>query len=55
MQEQKRKQMDPVFFSKIPHEIQYAPVKQDPLYEQAFYPREEDDDSGYSRNTTTWD
>ena len=37
------------------HEMQLAPVEMDPLYEKAFYSREEDRSCEYILNTTAWD
>lgn len=36
-------------------EILFAPIKLDPLYEQAFFSRAEDSGSEYTLNTTNWD
>ena len=37
------------------HEMQFSPVKLDPLYEKAFYSQEEDRTCEYALNTTAWD
>ena len=55
MQKQQEQQFQQVFLGKGHCQIQYVPVKLDDLYEKAFYSREEDTNSAYSQNTTTWD
>ena len=45
----------PPYMGKIRHETQLAPVEMDPLYEKAFYSREEDWSCEFILNTTAWD
>ena len=55
MQSKRTVQRETVCLGSSRHEIQLAPVKTDPLYEEAFYSYEEDTVSEYALNTTTWD
>lgn len=42
-------------FSDVTPEMLLENPKPNPLYEKAFYSREEVNDSEYCQNTTTWD
>ncbi len=42
-------------FSNVTPEMLLENLKPNPLYEKAFYSREEVSDSEYCQNTTTWD
>ena len=53
-QKQEIIQMPPCM-GKIRHEMQLDPVTMDPLYEKAFYSREEDWSCEFILNTTAWD
>lgn len=55
MQMQEKVRKEPVHLVSIRHRIQLTPDMKDALYEKAFYSREEDPNSEYSHNTTTWD
>lgn len=55
MQQEKTMQAGEFCLGSSRHEMQLAPVKMDPLYEQAFYSREEDWTCEYALNTTAWD
>ena len=55
MQEQRTMQTEEVCLGNSRHEMQLAPVEMDPLYEKAFYSREEDWTCEYALNTTTCD
>ena len=55
MQEQRTMQTEEVCLGNSRHEMQLAPVEMDPLYEKAFYSREEDRSCEFILNTTAWD
>lgn len=55
MQQQITMQTEEVCLGSSRHEMQLEPVKMDPLYEKAFYSREEDWTCVYALNTTAWD
>ena len=55
MQQEKIMQTVQFCLGRSRHEMQFAPVKMDPLYEKAFYSQGEDWTCEYALNTTTWD
>ena len=55
MQEQRTMQTEEVCLGNSRHEMQLAPVEMDPLYEKAFYSREEQWSCEFILNTTAWD
>ena len=55
MQQEKIMQTVEFCLGRSRHEMQLAPVEMDPLYEKAFYSREEDWSCEFILNTTAWD
>ena len=55
MEKEKKEYVPQPDFSDVTPEMLVVDPKANELYEKAFYSREEDNDSEYCRNTTTWD